>query len=276
MQTPSIQSAPVQPGIKSIKSNCQVFPFSRLSSPEHLHANFEVVICGGGTVHATVDGREIALSAGEMLVIFPGTLHSYDRSEGCRGVALSFSRELLVLQEYDFSALRPTVPALRIASLDRDVAHCLERLREMAAPGKMDETLAGAYLSLLFIRILPHLQLSETGSAVPGDLLYQAMQYISQNVSRPLSLRNTARALGVNEYYLSHVLNERLRMGFRTYLNTLRVERSRRLLRATSRPIEDIAAACGFANLRTFDRVFAERCGCSPREFRRAAMESDG
>ena len=65
--------------------------------------------------------------------------------------------------------------------------------------------------------------------------------------------------------------NERLHMGFRAYLNALRIDRARRYLRVTSRPIEEIAAACGFANLRTFDRVFFERCGCTPRDFRKAA-----
>ena len=54
------------------------------------------------------------------------------------------------------------------------------------------------------------------------------------------------------------------------YLNALRIDRARRYLRVTSWPIEEIAVACGFANLRTFDRVFAERCGCTPRDFRKA------
>ena len=55
------------------------------------------------------------------------------------------------------------------------------------------------------------------------DLLYAAMQYMSQNLTQPLSLRGTAHALGVNTYYLSHVLNERLEMGFRAYLNALSI-----------------------------------------------------
>ena len=61
-------------------------------------------------------------------------------------------------------------------------------------------------------------------------------------------------------------------MGFRAYLNALRIDRARRYLRMTSRPIEEIAAACGFANLRTFDRVFVERCGCTPRDFRKSVL----
>ena len=94
-------------------------------------------------------------------------------------------------------------------------------------------------------------------------------------MTQPLSVRATARALGVNNSYLSHVLNEKLHMSFRAYLNALRIERARRLLRVTVRPIEEIGVACGFANLRTFDRVFAEQCGCTPREYRRNAVPMD-
>ena len=43
----------------------------------------------------------------------------------------------------------------------------------------------------------------------------------------------------------------------------------------TVRPIEEIGVACGFTNLRTFDRVFAEQCGCTPREYRRNAVPMD-
>ena len=224
-------------------------------------------------MRAGIGGQEYSFTVGEMLVIFPGMQHSYIRSENCRGVALTFSQEMLASLERDFSALQPEFPILRIDDLDRDVPYCLDRLKEMQAQSMMNEELAEAYLSLMFLRLLPQLQPREPVLAVTGDLLYQAMQYISQNMSQPLNIRSTARALGVNTYYLSRVLNERLHMGFRGYLNTLRIERARRLLRATSRPIEEIGVACGFINLRTFDRVFAERCGCTPRDFRRAAAK---
>ena len=97
------------------------------------------------------------------------------------------------------------------------------------------------------------------------------MRYMSQHLAQPLNLKETARALGVNSYYLSHVLSERIHMGFRAYLNSMRVDRARRYLRLTTWPVEEVAAACGFRTLRTFDRVFQEYCGCTPREFRRAA-----
>lgn len=247
-----------------------VFPYNRLSAIHHLHTSFEMVIPRTGKIHALLDDQERAAGPGEMLVVFPGVTHSYDSDSEGEGMMLIFSAGMLFEPEKEWAEMQPSEPVLRLNALDRDVAYCLDRLAEMAVPGKRNETLARAYLSLLFARLIPALQPQAPVHPAPKDLLYRAMQYMSQNLAAPLSIRGTARALGVNTYYLSHVLNGRLHMNFRAYLNALRIDRARRYLRVTSWPIEEIAVACGFANLRTFDRVFAERCGCTPRDFRKA------
>ena len=206
---------------------------------------------------------------GEMLVVFPGVPHACETNGAAEGVMLSFYQEHLSEMGDSLGALQPAVPVINIAQMDPDVQHCLKRLSEMAESGNVDELLAQAYLTLMFIHLTKALQLEQSDPAAAKELLYRAMQYISQNLASPLNLKGTAHALGVNSYYLSHVLNERIHMGFRAYLNTLRMERARRYLRLTSWSVEEVCAACGFNNLRTFDRVFAEHCGCSPREFRK-------
>lgn len=244
------------------------YVYNRLSAVEHLHSRFEMIIPRHGEIRARLDGQESTVRAGEMLVVFPGVPHCMEMTEG-EGVLLSFYDEHLSEMGQSLSAMQPLSPVIRLDDIDQDVRYCLDRLTAMAESGQTDEMLAQAYLTLMFIHLLKALDLVQADPTATKELLYRAMQYISQNLALPLNLKSTAHALGVNSYYLSHVLNERIHMGFRAYLNTLRVERARRYLRLTSWPVEEIAAACGFNNLRTFDRVFAEYCGMSPREFRK-------
>lgn len=262
----------MQPTIQHLDGDCQIYLYGSLSTLEHLHTSFEVAVPRRGTIRVRLDGRERAVRPGEIVVIFPGVSHCYSPTEGGEGMILIFSDRMVAGSEGEWGELQPTEPVVELDGQDRDVAHCLDRLNEMAVSGAMDEALAGAYLSLMFLRLMPALRPERPVLPVTKDLLYRAMQYISQNLAAPLSLRGTAHALGVNTYYLSHVLNERLHMGFRAYLNALRIDRARRYLRVTSWSIEEIAAACGFLNLRTFDRVFADRCSCTPRDFRKAAV----
>ena len=246
-----------------------IYPYNRLGSTYHLHASVEIAVPRTGRIRVRLDDQERIVSPGEALVIFPGIPHSYDASEASEGMIMMFTEEMLPESERDWLEARPAEPVVCLSTADRDVAHCLRRLTE---EGQTSEALIRAYLSLMFMRLLPELKPQPPSGPVKKDVLYQAMHYMSQNLAAPLNICGTARALGINSYYLSHVLNERLHMGFRAYLNALRIERARRYLRVSSRSIEDIAAACGFANLRTFDRVFFERCGCTPRDFRKAAM----
>ena len=254
---------------KRLESRCLIYNYSRLSRYEHLHSRFEMVAPSSGRILARMDGTEYLLKPGDMLVVFPGMPHSYDPSETSEGIMLTFHSEMLGDLEESMMEVQPASPLIHLSDHDRDVSHCFERLSEMAG-GKINEALAQAYLTLLFLRLTDALELRQADLSASKELLYRAMQYISQNLSQPLSIRQTAHALGVNSYYLSHVLNERLHMGFRAYLNALRVERARRYLRVTSWSIEEVAAACGFLTLRTFDRVFLELCGCTPRDFRKS------
>ncbi|MGN0747320.1 MAG: helix-turn-helix domain-containing protein [Aristaeellaceae bacterium] len=263
----------MQPQLQHVSKECLIFFYSRLSAPYHLHTSFEMLLPRRGQVRVRLNEQERLVEAGELLVIFPGIPHSYEPQQAGDGLMLIFSDKLFSGAEEDWLTLRPARPVIPLKDVDRDVTYCLDRLADFARGTPMNTMLAQTYLSLIFLRLLPALQPERSLLQSDTDLLYQAMQFMSQNLTAPLTLRSTSRALGVNSYYLSHMFSERLHMGFRTYLNALRIDQARRYLRVTTRPIEDIAADCGFANLRTFDRVFAERCGCTPRDFRKAAAE---
>ena len=261
----------MQPAVLQTAEDCLIYPYNRLSTLHHLHASYEILVPAGGTVRVNIDNEERIVEPGEILVLFPGIPHSYAQNESAEGTMILFSEKMLSDPEEEWAQMRPADPIVKLDSVDWDVSYCFDRLCTLSAAGEISEPLAKAYLSLIFVRLIPALNLTKASQTVSTDILYRAMQYMTQNLAQPLNLRGTAHALGVNTYYLSHVLNERLHMGFRAYLNALRIDRARRYLRVTSRPIEEIAAACGFTNLRTFDRVFAERCGCTPRDFRKAA-----
>lgn len=261
----------MQPTVLQTSEDCLIYPYNRLSTLHHLHASYEILVPYSGSVHVNIDHEERVVEPGQMLVLFPGIPHSYVQNENAEGMMFIFTEKMLADPEEKWGDMRPADPIVRMDSVDWDVTYCIDRMATMSASGEISEALAQAYLSLMFVWLVPALNLTQNSQTASTDLLYRAMQYMTQNMAQPLSLRGTAHALGVNTYYLSHVLNERLHMGFRAYLNALRIDRARRYLRVTNRPIEEIAAACGFTNLRTFDRVFAERCSCTPRDFRKAA-----
>jgi AraC-like DNA-binding protein len=74
--------------------------------------------------------------------------------------------------------------------------------------------------------------------------------------------------MGISRYYLSRTFSEKLQTSFPNYLNSLRVDLAKNLLESGDQDILQICYECGFESQRTFNRVFKNTCGITPREYR--------
>ena len=103
-----------------------------------------------------------------------------------------------------------------------------------------------------------------------------ARRLIERHLSRAvLSPTLIADMLGISVRHM-HILFETTAMSFSHTVTALRIERSRRLLRAApARPIAEIAYACGFESLATFYRVFNAAEGMTPGDYRAARPAED-
>ena len=103
---------------------------------------------------------------------------------------------------------------------------------------------------------------------------FQVLQYISEHFTEPLTLETTARALGISRIHLSHIFSQQLKINFRQYINTLRIDRACALLRDPSYTISQIVYLCGYGNPRTFHRAFLSIHNMTPKEYRARFFKS--
>ena len=104
-------------------------------------------------------------------------------------------------------------------------------------------------------------------------LVKQAIAYLHQNYTRPVSRWEIAEAVGVSEDYLSRVFNRELNLSPWDYLNRYRVLQSKQLLLNTTETIGAVARQVGFRDQAYFSRVFSKQVGVSPQEFRDSGKE---
>ena len=78
-----------------------------------------------------------------------------------------------------------------------------------------------------------------------------------------------SEALHLNKYYISHMFKERMNIGFTDFINSLRTEHACELLKKDV-SITDVAFSSGFSSIRTFNRVFLENTGMTPRDYIKA------
>ncbi|MGE0045326.1 MAG: helix-turn-helix transcriptional regulator [Hyphomonadaceae bacterium] len=90
-----------------------------------------------------------------------------------------------------------------------------------------------------------------------------------------LSLQKAAALAGLKPAELSAHLNAERGLTFRTYVNRLRIEEAKRLLRAPEEArtsIEAIAAMSGFRSRSSFYAAFNDIAGMTPQEFRAGTL----
>ncbi len=114
---------------------------------------------------------------------------------------------------------------------------------------------------------------SNYNEEVCSRLLYSVIDFISANYANDITLSDVAKATYVNPSYLSRVFNKELNCHFRSYLNNMRIDTSKDLLADPKLSIADICSQVGFGDQSHFNRVFKQKEGITPGQYRRKLMK---
>ena len=76
--------------------------------------------------------------------------------------------------------------------------------------------------------------------------------------------------MGISASYLSRIFIETYGVKFTQWLNDLRIEKAKRLLLESDHLIRDISQEVGFLSIQNFMRVFKQKTGVKPSEYRGA------
>jgi AraC-like DNA-binding protein len=108
------------------------------------------------------------------------------------------------------------------------------------------------------------------GSGVRRGPAERAARYVAENLSEDLSLGAIANVLHVNRSYLSRRFHEEFGMTLTTFINTLRIERAKAVLRSSPRvSLKELSRSLGFSSQGYFTRVFRSIAGCAPTGYAR-------
>ena len=236
--------------------------------PSHIHDVVEIVCLLEGSVSMTIAGKRLTLFPGDIAIAFPVIPHSYDEvSEDASGLSLIFQPDTIMEFYHTFRTMQPVHPLLLGQNKAPELEPIIRAMLKVTAHGQSTPLKLG-YLHLFLSYLFSCLPLMSGSRNPHTTLTYQVLQYISEHFTEPLTLENTAHALGISRIHLSHIFSQQLHINFRQYINTLRIDRARTLLRNPSYSISQVAYQCGYGNQRTFHRAFLSQCGMPPSQLR--------
>ncbi|MBQ8383131.1 MAG: AraC family transcriptional regulator [Clostridia bacterium] len=98
----------------------------------------------------------------------------------------------------------------------------------------------------------------------------QVMEWIRLNACSITKVSEVADHFGYNCEYLTTLLKRTTDRSLTEHITAGKIETAKQLLLCSNRSIKEIAYACGFASDKYFLRVFREKVGLTPGEYRTA------
>lgn len=238
----------------------------------HYHSFYEIFYLLSGHGHFLLKDSVYRLQKGDLVFIAPGELHHalYKEGENCEFCMIYFKKTAPCLDTLPpLQSFMGSVPLL----YQEPFIELLSRmLREYAYVDEYSERFMSAYLQQTLLMLMRHSVLAQKEPDLLNSkdaAILRATKYIYQNFRHPLTLEEVSAVASLSPTYFSKKFKQTTGMGFKEYLNYVRLKHAQAALLTTDNTITDIALEYGFNDSNYFKDLFKKVYGKSPREFRK-------
>lgn len=251
---------------------------------EHAHSQVHALIklSGPETIYR-IDGKCVALTDKQMVLVNPWVVHSNARASGTEPtVLLALYLDTLWFGEHGNQILTGSgnLPfAKTTAAVSARLHDQAVQLADQMADLHSDEDEFDASLRELFGMVLEssntdvRSQQSIDRSFVSDHRIRKAIRIFREEPSKELDLKDVARVIGLSRSQFYERFRQCTGLSPRTYLDTLCCERASLLLSDPGITIAEISDRIGFSAQGHFTRFFKSKTGVSPNSFRMGHIE---
>lgn len=250
----------------------------------HCHDYPEILLAVSGRFINHVNGQSIPCPTGSLIFFRPADVHRIDPDGAaeCHLINLTYRwRTLVDLCTYlgedpnDIAFLKtPLPPMVRLTAAQlQDLLGRLSALNTipLTSKARIRTTLRVILLDLYYQHLFAPVQARPNDCPVWLADLCQAMQSPERFGDGPAAMAVLA---GKTHAYLCRAFRKYLQTTPADYLNSLRLDYARNLLLRSDRSILDICGEIGFSSLGHFYRLFRNRFGAPPMQYRRDNWQS--
>ena len=250
----------------------------------HDHDHSEIALILKGSCVHLFEGQSVPVQEGDLLVVHPGSTHTYDQFDRLEMVNIIYDTRRLYLPILDgsrmplFQILFPDDPE-KIHRSAEPVLHLepneLETIsgmiRNMELELKSTRPGSNLYSLAVFLQIVVMLCRLYSGTDQLKTMPFQigeAVAYINTHYPQNITIEQLARKACMSRRNLFLQFKKTAGCSPIQYLLRLRISRATELLLYSELPVGDIAAQCGFSDSNYFCKIFRVQTGLSPRQFR--------
>lgn len=144
--------------------------------------------------------------------------------------------------------------------------YCLEMILKEYASTENDLKLKSLYYYLWSIMCQQFLEEEKTGAN--DTRINQILDYINKHYREHISLKDISEKFYISQSAFSKFFKGQMNIGFKEYINELRIYESKRMLSESNTTITEIALDTGFKTVTLFNKNFKDYTGMTPSEYR--------
>ena len=103
---------------------------------------------------------------------------------------------------------------------------------------------------------------------VSDPMMDRIRDFVSRHYDRHIDLGSVSKVVNLSPYYIGELFRRHEGIGFHQYLTGYRLEQARQQIVATNHQVSEVAKRVGMKNRSYFCKLFKERYGVSPGEYR--------
>ncbi len=262
---------------------------SRISSGKgDVHAFPEIFFLDRGEHTLLVDGKELSVKSGQMVIYAPGSYHSSIGPSNSTASIISFDVVSEALSSIYNRVISLTADQQNtFKEIFKVAVTCFERRRPGDSVGGMILRDGVDAYTLQKIRLKLEILLTdlissdtekETASekSTKWEMEYaNTLSFMRDNIHRSLTLSEIAAGCSMSISKLKMLFREKRGGGAIACFIELKIDEAKLLIREGNMNFSEIALSLGFNSLHYFSRLFKSTTGLSPSEYAKAHGKAD-
>lgn len=252
----------------------------------HSHPYYEIYFFLSGHNRVVVEGLDMQLSRGDVLIFPPGVMHRnihLDAEVPYERFYLYVTRAFLgaiSTSDYDIPGTLKDmtqnehfcfhIEEEELKKLILQVDQIIERSNRTDPANNLITRFQFGSLLIEALNMMTSLEVipQDEYSKGMGDLI----RYMNLHITEPLSLDDLARTFHVSKFYLLREFKNYTGISIHQYLIIRRILVSQEMIRQGQKP-KEACFSCGFSDYSSYYRAFKTRIGMSPEQYRKSLEE---
>lgn len=231
------------------------------------HPYWEMTFIDNGELVTTVEGKSFHLPSRSLFFYAPGQFHTQHTPEGA---TCTYMTVMFDLKDLDSSLIsKRVIPAsknmLQILSIFMHLSNEAWDHQGELLLGLLKVLITFALDETKEVDTAPHL--NPMHQHYEDELLNEVLHYIRSHIHESLGITEICDNFAISRSSLQALFKHNLNTSPKLYINRVKLEQSKLLLKNSARTVSEVSDLLGFASIHYFSRKFKLEYGISPSEY---------